>query len=168
MIFPFGSFLIDVLLPLAAIVIAILAYRAARRGPPPAPTDDRVAMLEEQVRGLLYRVWTLERGAAPPAPGSPPPEAPVQVEAPVHSERPAAALGAGLGARPDEPGAPLLGPEVSAPAAAPPPWTVPGGARAPAAPASPVAPALDLEQRIGARWATWVGIVASSSPSASF
>ena len=97
MIFPFGSFLIDVLLPLAAIVIAILAYRTARRGQPPAPTDDRVAMLEEQVRGLLYRVWTLERGAAPPAPGSPPPEAPVQVEAPVHSERPAAALEADLG-----------------------------------------------------------------------
>ena len=83
MMFPFGSFLIDVLLPLAAIVIAILAYRTARRGQPAAPTDDRVAMLEEQVRGLLYRVWTLERGAAPPAPGSPPPEAPVQVEAPV-------------------------------------------------------------------------------------
>ena len=160
MIFPFGSFLIDVLLPLAAIVIAILAYRHARRGQPPAPTDDRVAMLEEQVRGLLYRVWTLERGAAPPASGSPSSEAPVQVEAPAHSERPAAALGAGLDARPDEPGAPLLGPEVSAPAAAPPPWTLPAGVRAPAAPTASAAPALDLEQRIGARWATWVGIVA--------
>jgi len=163
MIFPFGSFLVDVLLPLAAIVIAIWAFRTARRGPPPAPTDDRVAMLEEQVRGLLYRVWTLERGAAPPAPGSPPSEAPVQVEAPVRADSPAAAVGAAPGARPDVTGAPRLGPEVSAPAAAPPPWTVPGGARVPAAPAppaSPAGPALDLEQRIGARWATWVGIVA--------
>ena len=104
MIFPFGSFLVDVLLPLAAIVIAIWAYRTARRGPPPAPTDDRIAMLEEQVRGLLYRVWTLERGAAPPAPGSPPPEAPVQIEAPVQAERLTVALGTGPGGRPDEPG----------------------------------------------------------------
>jgi len=136
MIFPFGSFLVDVLLPLAAIVIAILAYRTARRGPPPAPTDDRIAMLEEQVRGLLYRVWTLERSAAPPAPGSPPPEAPVQVEAPVRAERPAVAVGTGPGARPDETEVPRLGPEVSAPVAAPPPWTVPGGAHVRVAPAS--------------------------------
>jgi uncharacterized membrane protein len=151
MMFPFGSFFIDFLLPLAAIVIAIWAYRIARRGTPPAPNDERITMLEEQVRGLLHRVWTLERGPVPPAAGA---SAPEGLEVPAQAQGSAAAAGHPLDA-----GAPVLGPELLEPPAAP-PWTVPAGARVAAAPATPAGPALDLEQRIGARWSTWVGIVA--------
>src|SRR5688572_10936225 len=156
MMFPFGSFFIDFLLPLAAIVIAFWAYRIARRGTPPAPNDERIAMLEEQVRGLLHRVWTLERGPVPPAAGA---SAPSGVEVPAQADRSAAAAGHHLDAGPGDAGAPVLGPELLEPPAAP-PWTVPAGARVAASPATPAGPALDLEQRIGARWATWVGIVA--------
>ena len=75
-------------------------------------------------RAPLSRVDARAR-RRPPAPGSPPPERPFKSRRPCIGE-PAAALEADPGARPDEPGAPRLGPEVSAPAAAPPPWTVPG------------------------------------------
>src|SRR5262245_1584587 len=154
--FPFGGFLFDVVLPVAAIVVAIAAYRAARRRLPPPATNERIAMLEEQVRGLLYRVWTLERGAAPPAPAVSP-EAAAPVGATVPAERPDAAAATPPDTQLLESAAPPLGPEVSA--LPPLPWTLPGGPRPPA-PATSGAPALDLEQRIGARWATWVGIVA--------
>ena len=159
MIFPFGGFLFDVLLPVAAIVVAIWAYRIARRGPPPAATDDRVAMLEEQVRGLLYRVWTLERGSATAAPHASASVAPAPADVPEQAAGLAAAAGVAPHARPDEARASLLGPEVSPFPVPPLPWTVPEGAR-PTGATPPGAPALDLEQRIGARWATWVGIVA--------
>src|SRR5262245_54757930 len=60
-----GSMFFGVIVPLVAIAVAIWAYRAAQRRPPTAAAaDERIAMLEEQVRGLLYRVWTLERRAA--------------------------------------------------------------------------------------------------------
>jgi uncharacterized membrane protein len=52
------------------------------------------------------------------------------------------------------PGAPALPPVVAAP---PPPPLAPPPASPSAAP--PPRSALDLEQRIGARWATWVGVV---------
>ena len=175
MISPLSGFLLDVLLPLVAIAVAIWAYRIARRMPPAAPTDERIAALEEQVRGLLYRVWTLERGAVPPEAAPTPFEV---TDAPAQSEGAGSVLEAGLGAGvPEAPVSPRLGPEVSSPAGIapssgvePPPWTLPGSASVPSGappwtvrstqPAPPVAPALDLEQRIGARWATWVGIVA--------
>src|SRR6266404_7910643 len=125
----FGRFLFGVILPLVAIFIAVLAWSAARRRPAPTGAEERIAALEEQVRGLLYRVWTLEQGAAPageaalPAPHPPAPTVPT----------------------PPPPIAPV---EVPTPPATPPVET-------------PVArPTLDLEQRIGARWATWVGVVA--------
>ena len=182
MMFPFVGLVLDVLLPLIAIGIAIRALRAARRAPPGAPTEERIAALEEQVRGLLHRVWTLERGHAPSSESAAPPS----IEAAAPMSRAARLDDAPAGVVPEAPDARRLGPELSpepamavdrdagARDASDPPWTVPHGASraVPAAPAARAAaemPAasdaaprrhIDLEQRIGARWATWVGIVA--------
>src|SRR3990172_8504140 len=96
-----------------------------------ASLEERIAEREAQVRGLLHRVWTLEEGAG------------TDREAPVAAP-PKPTLGpppAGVFARPQAPGA------------APPPPP-------PAPPPAPPGGTLDLEQRIGARWTTWVGIIA--------
>src|SRR3972149_1263562 len=82
-------------------------------------------------RGLLRGGWTLGEGAG------------TDREAPVAAP-PKPTLGpppAGVFARPQAPGA------------APPPPP-------PAPPPAPPGGTLDLEQRIGARWTTWVGIIA--------
>src|SRR5262249_1183119 len=120
-------FFFGVVLPLIAILIAAIAWSAMRRRSVPTAAEERIAALEEQVRGLLYRVWTLERGAAPAGealvPAPPPAPAPT---VPIPPAPPVEVL-------------------------APPPSPV----------VTPVArPSIDLEQRIGARWATWVGVVA--------
>src|SRR5215831_11474334 len=121
-------FFFGVVLPLIAILVAATAWSAMRRRSGPTAAEERIAALEEQVRGLLYRVWTLERGAPaagePVMPAAPPPPAPA---------------------------VPLLPPvlPVEVPAPAPSPVEAPVARRS-----------IDLEQRIGARWATWVGVVA--------
>ena len=61
-----GRFVFGVLLPLVAIFVAVLAFSAVRRRSAPAASEERIATLEEQVRGLLYRVWTLEQTASAP------------------------------------------------------------------------------------------------------
>jgi uncharacterized membrane protein len=123
--------LFGIMLPFVAIVVAFMALGRARRRASAEGSDARVAALEEQVRGLLTRVWALERqtGAGVPAPESPapPPPAPMSVE-------------------------PSLPPLRSVPG--PVPAAVASGDTA----APP--PRLNLEQRIGARWTTWIGVVA--------
>ncbi len=121
----FGRFFFSVVLPLIAIFIAALAWSAVRRRSAPTGAEERIAALEEQVRGLLYRVWTLEKGAAPAI----------------------------------EPTAPTGAPPVP-PVPAPPPVVVPAPPAPPRVEPAVARPSLDLEQRIGARWATWVGVVA--------
>jgi uncharacterized membrane protein len=120
-------FFFGVVLPLVAILIAAVAWSAMRRRSTPTAAEERIAALEEQVRGLLYRVWMLERGTAPtgaPVPAPPPPA----------------------------PAIPMLSPAPPVEVPAPP---------TPSPVETPVArPSIDLEQRIGARWATWVGVVA--------
>jgi uncharacterized membrane protein len=132
-----SGIVVALLLSVLALVLALVSFGAARARRPGEP-DGRVAVLEEQVRGLLYRVWQLEGGAvaSPPA-GGPAIPAPPEPAAPVFAET------APPPPRPGPPPAPL------APPVEPP---VPPPARP--------RPGLDLEQRIGARWATWVGIVA--------
>jgi uncharacterized membrane protein len=123
----FGGFFLGLLLPVAAIAISLWAASQIRARREASTPDERIAALEEQVRGLLYRVWTLEKdaqAAAPAVPGPAPPAAPPPVV-----QRPSPPI--------PEPAPPDYEPVKPAPA-----------------------PPLDLEQRIGARWATWVGIVA--------
>jgi len=123
---------VGLILSVVAIVMALVALSAARARRP-AGTDERVAALEERVRGLVYRVWRLEGG---PAAGTPLESPAAPDVAPVAEPAPA----------PPPPGPPVEGaPRLEAPSAAPP---------------MPPHRGLDLEQRIGARWATWVGIVA--------
>jgi len=129
--------LLGLLLPLLSLVVAVLALSAVRRQRGPARSEERLEALEQQVRGLLYRVWMLEQqqvaappveppaGAADHVPAEPPPPVPSSSE-------------------------PVL---VAEPAHVPVP-------PAPVASRPSRAAGEDLEQRIGARWATWVGIVA--------
>src|SRR3990170_4096371 len=135
------SFLIFIL-AVAALLVAFKALRASRpRRGQPTPAE-RIAGLEERVRDLLYRVWTLEqeRGGAPPQPEAPPAPAPTAV---VPTELVPSAH------------EPLPSPAWSAAAAA-----AESAAVHAAAPPPAPAPRLDLEQRIGARWTTWVGVIA--------
>jgi uncharacterized membrane protein len=137
------SFLIFIL-AVAALLVALKALRDSRPRPGQPTPAERIAGLEERVRDLLYRVWTLEqqRGSAQPQPEAPPASAP---PVPVPTELVPSAH------------EPLPSPAWSAAAVA-----VQGAAVHAATPPGAPAPAprLDLEQRIGARWTTWVGVVA--------
>jgi uncharacterized membrane protein len=130
---------VALILSVVTLVMALVA-RSAARARPPGDADERVAALEERVRGLVYRVWKLEGG----------PGARTSLESP-----PAPDLTPGVEAAPAPPSpgpSPVeLAPPLEASAPDAPAW----GAPSPAPRRG-----LDLEQRIGARWATWVGIVA--------
>ena len=111
--------------------------------PSPEDQEQRIAELELRVRGLTERVWMLEQtvgtdrdaerapGAAPIMPTAPP----VGVFAKPLAARHTPATPTGVVASPVPPTAPHSA-------------SVPTGRT------------IDLEQRIGARWTTWVGIVA--------
>ena len=61
---------VALLLSVAALVSSIGALARARRRRS-SEADSRVAALEAEVRGLLYRVWRLESGgAAAPVPAA--------------------------------------------------------------------------------------------------
>jgi uncharacterized membrane protein len=145
------SFLIFVV-SLTALVVALKVLRDSRPRPGQPTPAERIASLEERVRELLYRVWTLERQAASgatagearaePAPESAPaPETPPSMTGPA----PAPASPPGV-TETGEPEA-VVRAEPAHVVAEP----VTGG---------PPAPPLNLEQRIGARWSTWIGVVA--------
>jgi uncharacterized membrane protein len=171
------SFLIFIV-SIAAMVVALKALRDSQPRPGQPTPAERIASLEERVRDLLFRVWTLEKQAgekqaserqvperpvadqqaggvqaaqdmaAPPEPyvlPVPKPPVPAMSLPPVPETEPALApawSATEAGVREAEVGA-----------AAPTPAPEPVPARAPAA-------RLNLEQRIGARWTTWVGVVA--------
>ena len=135
-------------LSVLALVMAFVALNVARARRP-ADADERVAALEERVRGLVYRVWKLEGG-----PGADTPR-----------ESPAAPDVAPSGEPTPAPPPPGPSPVEIAPLSAgsvldAPPLDVPPLDSPIPAPSPPRPRGLDLEQRIGARWATWVGIVA--------
>jgi hypothetical protein len=71
-----SEFLLELAVPVAAIALSLWALGALMRRRFGREGDARTAALEEQVRGLLHRVWVLEQrsaagGAAafPPSPG---------------------------------------------------------------------------------------------------
>jgi uncharacterized membrane protein len=119
---------VGLLLSVIAVVMSFIALGTARARRT-HDVDERVAALEECVRGLIYRVWKLEGGP-------------------------------GAGAPLESPPAPEVAP-LAETVPAPPPLEPPPGELTPPreAPGPPPPRGLDLEQRIGARWATWVGIV---------
>ena len=137
------AFLIFVL-AVAALVVALKVLRDSRPRPGQPTPAERIASLEDRVRDLLYRVWTLEQDAARGAAVAPRPEAP-----------PAPAPSWPVAAQ-DEP---AQAPAWSAVEAAVKDAVVQAASPAPTTESAPP-PGLGLEQRIGARWSTWVGVVA--------
>lgn len=113
-----------------AIIVAVVALRPrSRRGEDP---EFRLAALEAEVRALVARVQTLEGGAGRgPVPATAPPPTVASEAVPV---------------------TPVMVTESAPPAPA-------AAAAETAPPPAAPRPALDLEQRIGARWATWVGVI---------
>ena len=153
---------------IAAMIVALKVLRDSKPRPGQPTAAERIASLEERVRDLLFRVWTLEQqtgeqqtreqqaggqpvvtdAAAPPEPHVPPVPEPI---APAVAAPPATEA------------EPALSPAWSVTEAAVQRAAV--EAAAPTSPAEPMAataPAvgLNLEQRIGARWTTWIGVVA--------
>jgi len=135
---PFLIFAISV----AALIVALKVLRDSRPLPGQPTPAERIAGLEERVRDLLYRVWTLEQqrergGEASLQPEAPHVPVPTEVAPSAHEPLPSPAWAAAAEA--------VQSAAVHAPA--PPPAPAP-------------APRLDLEQRIGARWSIWIGVVA--------
>jgi uncharacterized membrane protein len=131
-------------LSVLALVMAFVALSVARARRP-ADADERVAALEERVRGLVYRVWKLEGGPGADTPRESP-------AAPSVEPTPAPA--------PPGPFPVEIAPLSAGSVLDAPPLDVPPVDSPTPAPSTPRPRRLDLEQRIGARWATWVGIVA--------
>src|SRR5262249_25118900 len=65
---------LGVLLPVIVLVMILLVWALLRRRPAEAAMAQRLSALEEQVRGLLFRVWTLEQGARARISDAPAPE----------------------------------------------------------------------------------------------
>ena len=143
--------LLALFVAVGALAVSLKVLREYRPRPGQPTPGERIAALEERIRDLLYRVWTLEQQSQPRAPRPDVSPTPSEVPSPSMSTGPE--------------------PVVSAPPSAPEPTLAPAetaaatstrDAVAPApAPSGPApSPRLDLEQRIGGRWATWVGVVA--------
>src|SRR5262252_8906493 len=143
------SFLIFIV-SLAALLVALKALRDGQPRPGQPTPAERIQSLEDRVRDLLYRVWTLEQQAARGAPAAPAPEATTASE-PTPAPEPMATPEPALAPAPDIEPVPNVVPAWSSAVAAA-PATPP--------PAMPPAAGPNLEQRIGARWTTWVGAVA--------
>ena len=132
------SLALGLLLSMVALVASVIALLARARTLPEG-ADGRVAALETQVRLLLDRVRALEDAAGQAR--TPTTVGPMLAEVPAPEVATAGvALEPPFGATPRQPS---MGPSASTPS---PPLASPR-------------PSLGLEQRIGARWATWVGIV---------
>lgn len=144
---PAMSLALGLVLSMVALVASVIALLSRTRQASDG-TDARLANLEAHLGALLTRVQSLERAVSRrPDPGglaSPEPPAPMAEPAAV--------------APPDDMAAPVPASEpvpLSAPIAPPPEPAAPVAS----APPPPPPASLGLEQRIGARWATWVGII---------
>src|SRR2546429_7315332 len=124
-----------------AVSLRLLREYRPRQGPP--TSAERIAALEERIRDLLYRVWTLEQQSQPRAPTPDVSPTPSEVPSPSMSTGPEPVVSA-----PPSAPEPTLAP--AEPAAAPSTRDTAAPAPAPSAP-SP-SPRLALEQRIGGCW----------------
>src|SRR5215470_11902805 len=145
------SFLIFIV-SLAALLVALKALRDGRPLPGQPTPAERIQSLEDRIRDLLYRVWTLEQ-AARDAPAAPPPE-PTSPPEPMPAPAPPSIEPAPVAVPVWTPVEPVAHDTVAPPV--PPPIALePIAVVTPASASRP-----NLEQRIGARWTTWVGVVA--------
>src|SRR5712692_9049630 len=143
--------LLALFVAVGALAVSLKVLREYRPRPGQPTPAERIAALEERIRDLLYRVWTLEQQSQP--------RAPTPDVSPTPSEIPSPSIPTG-----PEPVV-SVPPSASEPAVAPAEAAAATSIRdavahAPAPPEPAPPPRLDLEQRIGARWATWVGVVA--------
>src|SRR5216684_5187633 len=130
--------LLALFVAVGALAVSLKVLREYRPRPGQPTPAERIAALEERIRDLLYRVWTLEQRDQPHPPPPVPSSAPEPVAPASFAPEPA---------------------PVSAEAAAATSMRE-AVTHATPPPEPPPPPRLDLEQRIGARWATWVGVVA--------
>ena len=134
---PAMSLALALILSMIALVVAVIALLARPRRAEDAGFP--LAALEAEVRALVDRVRALESGG----PGVVSAATPEPTAAPVPTVVPAVVPPPSIVTEqvPVAPVAAVVGP--------------------PAPPVQPIPkpPALDLEQRIGARWATWVGVI---------
>jgi len=151
--------LLALFVAVGALAVSLKVLREYQPRPGQPTPAERMAALEERIRDLLYRVWTLEQQSQTRAPAPDVPPTPSQI--PLPSIPPPSI---------PPPSIPTS-PEPVASAAAPEPAVAPAEGAAAASIRDAVAhpaispgpaptPRLDLEQRIGARWATWVGVIA--------
>ena len=130
--------LLALFVAVGALAVSLKVLREYRPRPGQPTPAERIAALEERIRDLLYRVWTLEQRDQPHPPPPVPSSAPEPVAPASFAPEPA---------------------PVSAEAAAATSMRE-AVTHATPPPEPPPVPRLDLEQRIGARWTTWIGVVA--------
>jgi uncharacterized membrane protein len=143
---PAGVFLV---LPVVALVLAVRAMAVARRSGSTADFARRISEMETQISVLRRTVRKLSGAgsvADDPAPDASEPAGPDVASAAQVLMDEAVPTAVPPGSPPPATSVPAEKPSTTATAAAPPP------ARR--------ASSLDLERRIGQRWATWVGVVA--------
>jgi uncharacterized membrane protein len=166
--------LLALFVAVGALAVSLKVLREYRPRPGQPTPAERMAALEERIRDLLYRVWTLEQQSQTRAPTSDVSPTPSQIplpSIPPPSIPPSSVPPPSVPPPSIPPPSIPTSPEPVASASAPEPAVAPAEAAAATSirdavahaavspgPAPP--PRLDLEQRIGARWATWVGVVA--------
>ncbi|HZN55818.1 MAG TPA: DUF2339 domain-containing protein [Candidatus Polarisedimenticolaceae bacterium] len=145
-----------VIVPIVALLLALNAIvRVTGRGP--GSIEKRLEALEAALKNAEGRLRKVERPlagderATKEAPGVSPPRVAPQ---PAAAAEPTAAPPP----RPAAPAQPAAAPPAP-PARVAPPLPPPSASARPA-PASPLPPTRSLEERIGARWATWIGVIA--------
>jgi uncharacterized membrane protein len=151
--------LLALFVAVGALAVSLKVLREYRPRPGQPTPAERMAALEERIRDLLYRVWTLEQQSQPRAPT--PDVSPTPSQIPLPSIPPPSIPPPSIPTSP-EPVAAASAPEpaVASAEAAAATSVRDAVAHAAVSPAPAPTPRLDLEQRIGARWATWVGVIA--------
>src|SRR5438132_11251952 len=142
--------LLALFVAVGALAVSLKVLREYRPRPGQRRPAGRIAALEERIRDLLYRVWTLEQQSQPRAPRPDVSPTPSEVPSPSMSTGPEPVVSA-----PPSAPEPTLAPAETAAATSTRDTVAP--APAPSVPAP--SPLLDLAPPNGRRWATCDGHV---------
>src|SRR5262245_38255094 len=134
------------LLPVIALIVALRALRATGRELPHEGQGERLAALDAQLRDLAIEVRALAARVE-------------AIEERRQAEPTVEPSGSSAPTVPDAPSAPQPAPVIPPPLS-PPVQAAPPPPPPPRASSDQSRSAMSLEQRIGARWTTWVGVVA--------